>query len=296
MNLKKKVTIIQVIYDNNCNLLKNLNKIKDFKIIIVDNQGNDLILEDLKKFKNIQIISNKKNIGFGKAVNMACRVANTKYILLLNPDASINKINITKLVNVLDKDKNCIIAVPRIYKNRQYKPEDRLFPENEKLSRNSFEERIKRKLFKTIPTGNFCVTFFLGAIMLIKKNYFKNKIFNEKYFLYFEDTQLCKDLNRNKKSIILVNNSYGNHELHASVKKTLKNLFIINFNLTLSKHLYFNTQILSHPLIKDIILFLIKTIVNLLLLKKDKFIINFAKFFGVLSFVYKNLNKSIFKI
>ena len=43
MNLKKKVTIIQVIYDNNCNLLKNLNKIKDFKIIIVDNQGNDLI-------------------------------------------------------------------------------------------------------------------------------------------------------------------------------------------------------------------------------------------------------------
>jgi GT2 family glycosyltransferase len=160
MNLKKKVTIIQVIYDNNCNLLKNLNKIKDFKIIIVDNQGNDLILKDLKKFKNIQIISNKKNIGFGKAVNMACRVANTKYILLLNPDASINKINITKLANVLDKDKNCIIAVPRIYKNRQYKPEDRLFPENEKLSRNSFEERIKRKLFKTIPTGNFCVTFF----------------------------------------------------------------------------------------------------------------------------------------
>ena len=102
MNLKKKVTIIQVIYDNNCNLLKNLNKIKDFKIIIVDNQGNDLILKDLKKFKNIQIISNKKNIGFGKAVNMACRVANTKYILLLNPDASINKINITKLANVLD--------------------------------------------------------------------------------------------------------------------------------------------------------------------------------------------------
>ena len=51
MNLKKKVTIIQVIYDNNCNLLKNLNKIKDFKIIIVDNQGNDLILKDLKIFR-----------------------------------------------------------------------------------------------------------------------------------------------------------------------------------------------------------------------------------------------------
>lgn len=290
MNLKKKVTIIQVIYDNNYNLLKNLNKIKDFKIIIVDNQGNDLILEDLKKFKNIQIISNKKNIGFGKAVNMACRVANTKYILLLNPDASINKINITKLANVLDKDKNCIIAVPRIYKNRQYKPEDRLFPENEKLSRNSFEERIKRKLFKTIPKGNFCVTFFLGAIMLIKKNYFKNKIFNEKYFLYFEDTQLCKDLNRNKKSIILVNKSYGNHELHASVKKTLKNLFIINYNLALSKHLYFNTKILSYIFIKDFTLFLVKIILNLFMLRKNKFIINFAKFFGLLSFVLKKLN------
>ena len=141
-----------------------------------------------------------------------------------------------------------------------------------------------------------CYIFFRGQLCLLKKIILKIKFLIKKYFLYFEDTQLCKDLNRNKKSIILVNKSYGNHELHASVKKTLKNLFIINFNLTLSKHLYFNTQILSQPLIKDIILFLIKTIVNLLLLKKDKFIINFAKFFGVLSFVYKNLNKSIFKI
>jgi len=290
VNLKKKVTIIQIIYDNNYVLLKNLNKIKDFKIIVVDNGGNHLILKNLEKFKNIQIIYNKKNIGFGKAVNMACGVAKTKYILLLNPDAWINKRNITKLANVLDKDKNCIITVPKIYKNKQYRPEDRLFPENERLSRNSFEERIKRKLFKTIPSGNVCVQFFLGAIMLVKKNYFKNKIFDEKYFLYFEDTQLCKKLAQEKKSIILVDKSYAFHEQHASVKKTLKNLFIINFNLILSKHLYFNTQILSRILIKDVILFLVKTIVNLLLLKKDKFIISFAKFFGVLIFIYKNLN------
>jgi len=290
MNLNKKVTIIIVIYSNDFNLLKNLNNIKHFKTIIVDNQENGLILKQIKKFKNIRIISNKKNIGFGKAVNMASRVANTKYILLLNPDASISAGNITKLTNVLDKDKNCIITVPKIYKNKLYKPEDRLFPENERLPRNILEEKIKTKLFKTIPSGNLCVQFFLGAIMLIKKNYFKNKIFDEKYFLYFEDTQLCKNLAQDKKSIILVNKSYASHEQHASVKKTLKNLFIINFNLALSKHLYFNTKILSYTFIKDLTLFLIKIILNLFMLRKNKFIINFAKFFGLLSFVLKKLN------
>jgi hypothetical protein len=43
MNLNKKVTIIIVIYSNDFNLLKNLNNLKNFKIIIVDNQENDLI-------------------------------------------------------------------------------------------------------------------------------------------------------------------------------------------------------------------------------------------------------------
>jgi hypothetical protein len=129
MDLKKKITIIIVIYNNDLDILKNLNKIKNFKTIIIYNLGNGLILKKLKEFKNIQLISNKKNIGFGKAVNMGFKIAKTKYILLLNPDASINSRNINKLANVLDKDKNCVIAVPKIYKDRLYKPEDRLFPE-----------------------------------------------------------------------------------------------------------------------------------------------------------------------
>jgi GT2 family glycosyltransferase len=163
MNLNKKVTIIIVIYSNDFNLLKNLNNLKNFKIIIVDNQENDLILEKINKFENIKIITNKKNIGFGKAVNIAAKVANTKYILILNPDASISASNITKLTNILDKDKNCIIAVPKIYKNKLYKSEDRLFPENERLPRNILEEKIKIKLFKTIPSGNLSIQFFFGC-------------------------------------------------------------------------------------------------------------------------------------
>lgn len=290
MNLNKKITIVTVIYDNESKHIKKFNNLKNFKKIIVDNSKNDLILKEIKKFKNIKTISNKKNIGFGKAINIASKAANTKYILLLNPDAWISASNIAKLANILDKDKNCIIAVPRIFKNELYKPEDRLFPENESLKRNIFEESIKNKLFKTIPSGNLCIQFFLGAIMLIKKNYFKNKIFDEKYFLYFEDTQLCKNLAQKKKSIILVNKSYAFHEQHASVKKNIKNIFIINFNLILSKHLYLNTKILSYLFIKDAFIFLVKIILNLIMLKKNKFVINFAKFCGIFSFIYKNLN------
>jgi hypothetical protein len=53
--------------------------------------------------------------------------------------------------------------VPKIYKNKLYKSEDRHFPENERLPRNILEEKIKIKLFKTIPSGNLSIQFFFGC-------------------------------------------------------------------------------------------------------------------------------------
>ena len=61
----------------------------------------------------------------------------------------------------------------------------------------------------TNPSGNLCIQCFYGSIMLIRKNYFKNEIFDERYFLYYEDVELCKNLWNKKKSIILVNDTFA---------------------------------------------------------------------------------------
>ena len=293
MNLEEKITIVIIIYYNSNNLLNNLNTLKDIKTIIVDNGGNDKILKEIKKenFINIQIIHNKKNIGFGRAFNLAAKLVNTKYILLLAPDSLIDINNINKLSDVLDQDENCVISVPKIYKNNTYKPEDRIIPENEIDTKNYFDSEIKKRLFTTNPSGNLCIQCFLGSIMLIRKDYFKNEIFDERYFLYFEDIELCKNLWNKKKSIIMVNDSYAYHEQYGSVKKKMKTFFVINYNFTLSKNIYFKKKICTYLFIKDTILFLTKTFINLILFKINKSIKFFARFMANINYI---LNRSKF--
>jgi len=291
MNFEEKITIVIIIYHNSNNLLENLCNLNNIKTIIVDNGGNDKILKEVKKenFNNIQIISNKKNVGFAKAFNLATKYIDTKYILLLAPDSLIDKNNINKLSDVLDQDENCIISVPKIYKNNIYKPEDRIIPENEIDTKNYFESEIKKKLFTTDPSGNLCIQCFLGSIMLIRKDYFRNEIFDERYFLYYEDIQLCKDLWNKKKSIILVNDSYAYHEQYGSVKKKKRTSFVINYNFTFSKNIYFKTKIYSYLFIKDTIIFLIKILNNIILFKIDKSIKYFAKFVANINFILKKM-------
>ena len=293
MNLEEKITIVIIIYYNSNNLLNNLNNLKNIKIIIVDNGGNDEILKEIKKknFSNIQIIHNKKNIGFGKAFNLAAKFINTKYILLLAPDSLIDIDNIKKLSDVLDLEENCVISVPKIYKNNIYKPENRIIPENEIDTKNYFDSQIKKKLSMTNPSGNLCIQCFYGSIMLIRKNYFKNEIFDERYFLYYEDVELCKNLWNKKKSIILVNDTFAYHEQYGSVKKKLSTLFVMNYNFILSKNIYFKKKIYSYLFIKDTILFLIKTFTNLILFKLQKSIKFFAGFIAYMNYI---LNKSKF--
>ena len=100
----KKITIIIVVYNSSSiifNLLKNL---INFEIIIVDNGGNNHIIEKLKSYKNIKIISKEKNIGFGNGVNFAFKYVNTEYFFVLNPDVVIKEHSIIDLINIIIKE------------------------------------------------------------------------------------------------------------------------------------------------------------------------------------------------
>ena len=76
------ITIVTVLYDSSeliNDLLKNL---INFKVIIVDNGNNEQILKNLLEFKNIKVISQKKNLGYGKAINFAFKYVKSKYFFV----------------------------------------------------------------------------------------------------------------------------------------------------------------------------------------------------------------------
>ena len=97
--IKDKITIIIVLYREDYKLLyKTLDKIRDFKIIIIDNSNNVELKNKVEaNFKIEKYVLNKKNVGFSSGYNQGVSLCETDYLLILNPDCIINNESIIKL-------------------------------------------------------------------------------------------------------------------------------------------------------------------------------------------------------
>ena len=85
-----------------CVYLKNLNNIKNFKIIIVDNKGDKKLKNRItKKFEISKYYLSNKNLGFSKGFNKALNFCKTKYAFIKNADCYIDEDNIIKLYDYI---------------------------------------------------------------------------------------------------------------------------------------------------------------------------------------------------
>ena len=188
------VTLIIPSYRSKNLILKHIkNFYNKYKIIIIENSY-DRKLKNLiqKDFPKVSVYL-KKNIGYGKAVNLAAKKVRTKYFFVMNPDAIIYK----KTVN------NLIIAANKIQKFGAIGPiyED-------------YKKKYKKKVIK--------VNKLVSAAMLINKNTFlKLKGYDDNFFLYYEDDDLFLKCISNNLKLFLVTNSLIKHKKTKTVKKTL---------------------------------------------------------------------------
>ena len=111
------VTIIIVLYKESYNLISNtLKKIENFKKIIIDNDGNDILKKKiLSKFKIDEYILNKKNNGFSSGYNQGIKLSQTEFTLVLGPDCIILEKDVKILVARLLKYNNALIVSPTSY-------------------------------------------------------------------------------------------------------------------------------------------------------------------------------------
>ena len=78
--------------------------LKDFEIILVDNNSVDNShIECKKKFKDIELISNKENFGYCEGNNIGLRKAKGDFIVILNPDTRVTPTWATELQNAYEK-------------------------------------------------------------------------------------------------------------------------------------------------------------------------------------------------
>lgn len=175
-----------------------------YEVIIVDNFSEDGSGLKLKNdFPEYQFILNNDNLGFAKANNQALKIANGNYILFLNNDVIFRENVIESLLKYLDKKNDKLLIAPRLLnldgtiQHSIYSFQTlwlsfttyfffyKLFPKSKYFNRYYLMNKGVKEIIN--------VETVTGAFMLSKKDdILELKGFDEDYFFYGEDNDLCK--------------------------------------------------------------------------------------------------------
>lgn len=223
--MKNKLSIIIVTWNTAKITQKCVKTINQFipgqEIIVVDNGSQDDTVKILKNIKNVKLIENGANLGFAKANNIGLKFATSEYIIFMNSDIELIDNSILKMIDFLKKNQNIGIVGPK-FLNPDCTPQASVFPPQTAL--NAFKEfwlGQSNAYSKYIPKSDNPteVSYISGGCIAVNKKFFK-KIgkWNETYFFYFEDMDLCRQIKKFGKKIYYFPNCQIIHRHGASGK------------------------------------------------------------------------------
>lgn len=151
------------------------------ELIVVDNASSDDTLEQAKK-SPCRLIANDRNRGFGAACNQGAQIASGEFLLFLNPDAILAPNAVELLLAAAAGSPEAVAFGPR----------HELAQGRDAGSAQQRERKHTGAGGHQSPPGNRQVLFLSGAALLCRKPEFaKVGGFDEQFFLYFEDQDLC---------------------------------------------------------------------------------------------------------
>jgi GT2 family glycosyltransferase len=175
----------------------------EFEVIVCDNGSIDGSLEMVEaEFPRVICVKNDVNIGFGPANNKASKIAKGKYLLLLNSDTIILNNAVWLFYNFAEKNKKKLLGcfLRDQYNNiiHSFENHNGLIYMFIRLIYSSFPFLLKMKLLfkrKLLYETSSCkeVKYVTGADIFIEKTlFYKLNGFDEAFFMYFEDDDLCR--------------------------------------------------------------------------------------------------------
>ncbi len=232
--MNPELSIIIVNY-NRCDLILNCLKSifdnppsRSFEIIVVDNASADNSAQNVEQnFKNVKLIKNHTNKGFAVANNQALQIARGKFILFLNSDTIVLKDSIDILAEFLEKTPQAGLCSPKLLN-----PDGSIQPNVYRFA--TFRSILARyTIFKYFGLFKKDRDFYrmrkfsydsvaqidrpMGAAMMaVKDTLEKINNFDENFFFYFEDADLCLELKKAGFKIYFIPNSQIVHIGRAS--------------------------------------------------------------------------------
>ena len=193
----KKLTIVIVSFKSEAKIINCLNSINDpVNIIVVENSNNYNFKKNLEeKFTNLKCILTGSNLGYAVANNIGLNQVKTKYALILNPDTLLNDHAIKNFLNRAEKQKDFWL----------------MGPGNDQMVELEFNNN------SLIEVNNL-----KGFAIFLNLAKFNNTFFDENFFLYFEEIDLCKRVKNTNGKIYLDRNIKIIHQGASSVQDDKK--------------------------------------------------------------------------
>jgi GT2 family glycosyltransferase len=194
VNYNSKKSLLYCLSSINRFLYSNSELKKDFEVIIVNNENHPLQLPIRYPFVNAKIIEVGKNVGFGVAANLGTIMAQGKYFLFLNPDTIFLDQSLPQALSYLEKHPSVGALGLSVINKRRKAPENWSCGKKTTWGSILFRNTINKPWNKKVPQR---VDWSSAAGLIVRKEAFKKiKGFDKKFFMYFEDQDLCLRLKK----------------------------------------------------------------------------------------------------
>jgi GT2 family glycosyltransferase len=266
-NFEKNITFVIVSFKSSHIIEKCIQSINsNIKIIVVENSDDVVVKKYLEnKFSNVEVIITKQNLGYGKGNNFGISKVNTQYAFILNPDAILEKNCLSELskAQINLKDDFTILA-PNLSNNYGYF--------------SSPKNNLQNEILEVDYVKGFAI-----LINLKKINF--DKIFDENFFLFLEEIDLCKRIKNSGGKIFVAMNSKVQHSGKQASEYSLSIELCRNWHWMWSLFYYnykhFGVLVAYKATISKFFSSIFKLLVALVFFNKKLFLIHYYRLNGL---------------
>lgn len=178
------------------------------QVIISDNASADGTPELARRlWPHAHVLSHSRNLGFGAANNRALVRVQTPFAFLLNPDCEISLEGLVRLLEMASLWPDSAVLAPQLVAGNGRPEVNYRWPKTHWAPQGP------------AASGPICVGFLCGAALLLRMSRFKDiGYFDEAFFLYYEDDDLCLRLFEARQSLLLVPEAVAVHHARGSVR------------------------------------------------------------------------------
>ncbi len=227
-----QVTVVIVTYQSEGEIARCLDALRDsglpLSVVLVDNASTDRTLEeagDHTQGMRVQIVRNRTNVGFAKAVNAGIALATTGFVLVLNPDCYVQRHTIAKVMEAMSvadhvgmagclllNDDNTEQAGCRRYVPTPWRAMIRVLRLH-RLAR--WHPRLDGFLMnrEPLPDRPITVEAISGAFMLLRREALDEiGLLDEGYFMHCEDLDWCMRFKQGGWKVLFVPGAKAVHD------------------------------------------------------------------------------------